>query len=294
MPRVLLVLILCTGATAQMITGVVPVVPSATVELRDPRSLSIASDGTLFIADTGHHRVLAVDSTGRVKVECGGFGTEHGQFEWPRKIIADQGTAVWVLDYGNRRIEKFSRSLEYQGTFVIPDDNSSVPLQIEEMAVSAQGDLYVYDRDNGRLLRYDPLFRLQAALGQDRGQEFISSLSRMTFVPKLGLVWWARGQAELRVADPLLTQVHTLALRLEAPVASLTLTTLDSCLVFSSASALWSWCDPALPADSLMSLAGNAELNLKRLDDIAFANRHTMYVLDGVAGAVYRMSLSER
>jgi len=238
--------------------------------------------------------VVAMDSTGKLVVESGGFGTEHGQFQWPRKVIADRGTAVWVLDYGNRRIEKFSRALEYQGTFFIPGDDASRPRQIEEMAVSLQGDLYVFDRDGGRLLRYDPLFRVQAELGQDRGQEFISALSRMTFVPKLGLVWWERGRPAVRLADPLLTQIRTLSLSDEGFAASIVLAASDSCLIFGTAQALRSWCDPALPADSLFSLTAYSGLNLKRLDDIAFANRQTMYVLDGLAGAVYRVSFSER
>jgi hypothetical protein len=144
------------------------------------------------------------------------------------------------------------------------------------------------------LLRYDPLFRIQAELGQDRGQEFISALSRMTFVPKLGLVWWERGRSEVRVADPLLTQIRTLSLSNDGSAASIVLTASDSCLIFGTASTLRSWCDPALPADSLFSLTSYPDMILKRLDDIAFANRHTMYVLDGLAGAVYRVSLSER
>jgi hypothetical protein len=294
MLQFILVFVFCTGALAQAILGVTPVLPSATIELRDPRSLSVAADGTLFIADTGHHRVLAMDATGKLVVESGGFGTEHGQFQWPRKVIADRGTSVWVLDYGNRRIEKFSRTLEYQGTFFIPSDDDSRPRQIEEMAVSPQGDLYVFDRDGGRLLRYDPLFRVQAELGQDRGQEFISALSRMTFVPKLGLVWWERGRPEVRVADPLLTQIRTLRLNYDGSAASMILAASDSCLVFGTSKALRSWCDPALPPDSLFSLTADPGMNLKRLDDIAFANRHAMYVLDGLAGAVYRVSLSER
>ena len=133
---VVFVLLLITLAVsvlhAEEVLRVTRVIPSASVELRDPRSLSISPDGTLYIADTGRHRVLAIDAAGQIVAETGGLGTDHGQFQWPKKVIADRGAAVWVLDFGNRRIEKFSRSLEYQGTFLLPGDDESLPCQIEE------------------------------------------------------------------------------------------------------------------------------------------------------------------
>lgn len=291
--RLIILLLLCSPILGETIVRASRIVPSATVELRDPRSLSVGADGMLFIADTGHHRILALDSTGQLVMETGGFGSEHGQFQWPRKIIADRGAAVWVLDYGNRRIEKFSRAMEYQGTLLIPSEDESPPRQIEELALSPQGDLYVFDLDGGRVLLYDPLFRVQAELGQSRGGEFISALTRMTFVSGIGLVWWERGAETVRIADPLLTEIRTLNLKASSP-SSMVLTSADSCLVFGTRDFLNSWCDPAVSPDTFAMLSAHPDLSLKRLDDIAFANRSTMYALDGVAGAIYLVSLSER
>jgi streptogramin lyase len=268
------------------------IVPSVTVQLRDARSLSVSADGRIYVADTGHHRVIVMDSTGQLLVETGGFGTEHGQFQWPRKVIANRGAAVWVLDYGNRRIEKFSRTLEYQGTLLIPGDENSRPRQIEEFALSPQGDVFVYDRDDGRLVRYDPLFRIEAELGQSRGSEYISALTRMVFVRDIGLIWWERGAENLRIADPLLTQVGTLTLGTHFD-RSLVLSVADSCLLFGTTLRLEEWCDAGIPPDTLDILAA-IQSELKRLDDIAVSSNRRAYVLDGLAGAVYLVSLPER
>ncbi len=262
------------------------------IELRDAQSISLAADGTLYIADTGHHRIVAVNDSGRVLYETGGFGNGHGQFQWPRKVIADRGAAVWVLDHGNRRIEKFSRTLEYQGTFTITSLDSDTPSQIEAFAVSPQGDLYVFDRDGGRLVRYDPLFRAQAELGPSSGTEFVSSVSQMTYATRLGVVWWERGSTRLRVSDQLFTQVRALDLR--ADYQTVTLASSDTCAIVVLNDVLRLWCDLQAQPDSLFDLRVVPDLDLKRLDDIAVAADHSLYLLDGLAGVIYRLYLPKR
>lgn len=278
----------CSAAFAQSAESWTQLLPTAAVELRDPHSMSLAPDDLLYIADTGHHRVIAVDTAGNVRYETGGFGTTHGQFQWPRKVIANRGAAVWVLDYGNRRIEKFSRSLEYQGTFVIPSQDGGTTHQIEEFAVSPQGDLFVFDRDGGRLVRYDPLFRAQGEIGQQSGADFVSAISRMTYVPRIGLVWWERGGEQVRAADPLFTSVRSLLFA--EPESHLVLAASDSCVLLATSENIRMWCEATSPPALLFDLKEFGNLNVKRLDDVALADDGNIYLLDGLSGALYRLS----
>jgi len=284
------------GCFAMAVAGVaqtesewVRIVPSTTVELRDARSISVSAEGLLYVADTGHHRVLAVDTSGTLVAETGGFGNAHGQFQWPRIVVASRGNAVWVMDYGNRRIEKFTRSLEYLGTLEIRDPKDNSLHQPEAMALAPPGDLYVYDRDGGRIVRYDPLFRAQAEIGGGSGGRFISDVSRITFVPALGLLWSERGNPDISRTDAMLNPAPPLRLNLSAD--GISLADADSCLIMAGESFLLSLCSPMAPPDTIGRAGSWQSAGVRAVTALAVA-RGTCYLLDGAAGAVYRATLT--
>ncbi|MDD5088441.1 MAG: NHL repeat-containing protein [bacterium] len=264
------------------------ILPSAEVTLRDPRRLSVSVEGLLYVADTGHHRILALDSAGNVVAETGGMGTAHGQFRWPTDVVADRGNVVWVLDWGNRRIEKFTRLLVYQGTLEIPDRNGETAAQPEALAVSLQGDLFVFDRDGGRMIRYDPLFRPQAELGGGSGSQFISNVHAMTFVPRYGLCWWERGSEEIRRTDPLLNPISSL--RLDGPADELSLATADTCLLYGSLSGLFRSCDLYHPAETLFEPFEGDSSVFTSVTSLSVGPDRRIYILDARQGSVYRLS----
>jgi DNA-binding beta-propeller fold protein YncE len=267
------------------------IVPSPTVELRDPRSMSVAADGLIYVADTGHQRVVAFDSSGTLVVETGGFGDAHGQFRWPRAVVADRGNAVWVLDYGNRRIEKFTRLLVYQGTLEIRIAGSDRANQPEALALSPQGDLFVYDRDRGKLLRYDPLFTLQAESGSGSGLQFISNVAGMAFVPRRGLFWWERGDGAVRHADPLLNAAAPLPLRISE--GDVNLSSADTCLIIASMQTVLRVCAQDSPPDTLLTSGDLSGLGEFRTTAACLAGE-VLYLLDKSAGAVYRVDYTSK
>ncbi|MBU0508243.1 NHL repeat-containing protein [bacterium] len=262
------------------------VLPTADVTLRDPRSLSVSVEGLLYIADTGHQRVIAVDSAGRLVAETGGIGAAHGQFRWPTVVIADRGNAVWVLDRGNRRIEKFTRSLEYQGTVTIPSSGDEGRGQPDAVGASPQGDLYVFDRDGGRIIHFDPLFRTQAELGSGTGSQFVSNVTSMAFVAKVGLFWWERGSSEIRRTDLLLNPLPPL--RLPNLPRELVLASADTCLIYGSLGGVMSRCGHSTVPDTLLSGNYLRECGLKSVQSISLAPDQWLYLLDNRQGAVFR------
>jgi sugar lactone lactonase YvrE len=266
------------------------IVPSDTVQLRDPRAISLSREGLLYIADTGHHRVIAVDSTGKLVAETGGFGNAHGQFQWPQDIRADFGNMVWVVDYGNRRIETFSRSLVYQGTLEIKVTGDETRHQPEVIALSPQGDLYAFDRDGGRLLCYDPLYNLRAEFGGRSGGSFLTDVARMAFIPSRGLVWWVRGESVLHRSDLLLNPVDSYSL----PVAdaNLALAVADTGIIVGSMSGVWRVHLNRTSPDSLLSAAQLDDIGLRQLDAMAWV-KGVLFLLDGKAGTLFRITLQQ-
>lgn len=86
--------------------------PAARARLASPTGLVAASDGALYIADTGNHRVRKVDSKGRITTIAGsginGISGEIGQ-ALDACLSGPSGLALWdgglyVADTGNDRI----------------------------------------------------------------------------------------------------------------------------------------------------------------------------------------------
>lgn len=240
------------------------------------------------MADTGHHRVIAVDSAGQVVAETGGMGSAHGQFRWPTIVAADRGNAVWVLDWGNRRIEKFTRLLVYQGTLEIRDPDDEEARQPDALAASPQGDLFVYDRDGGRIIRYDPLFRAQAELGGGSGSQFVSNVTAMVFVPRYGLCWWERGAAEIRRTDPLLNPIPSL--RFGNPVEELSLAAADTCLLYGSLAGVFLACDRYRLGDMLFESLDADSNVFATISALSVGPDRRVYLLDARQSAVFRLS----
>lgn len=157
--------------------------------LRDARAVSVAPDGSIYIADTGHHRILQLAPTGESIGEIGGLGREHGQFQWPIDVAAEQGTSIWVSDFGNRRIERFTRRFTWQGTIKLPSQSGDIAAQPGPLAVTTTGDLFVVDQDGQRLLKYNPLGILQAEFGARRGITWVSAVQNLAAHSELGVAW---------------------------------------------------------------------------------------------------------
>jgi len=264
------------------------IIPSETVALRDAQSISASAEGLLYIADTGNHRIIAVDHLGAMMAETGGLGSAHGKFQWPRVVIANRGNAVWVLDYGNRRIEKFTRSLDYQGTLEIRERGDNTPHQPEAMALSPQGDLFVFDKDSDRLIRYDPLLKPQTELGSGSGAQFVSAISAMAFVSKAGLFWWGRGGREIYHADALLNP--SMSLRLPDSAENLFLADSDTCLIYGYSRTVMAQCSWDAVPDTLISERDVREQGLIRIGSCSAAGGGILYLLDRGTSSVYRIS----
>jgi tripartite motif-containing protein 71 len=86
----------------------------ATGDLLKPRALAVASDGDVYVVDTGNYRIQRLGSTGALLAVWGSRGSGPGEFENASDTIFEVGgrTAVTIgpnghvfaLDVGNSRI----------------------------------------------------------------------------------------------------------------------------------------------------------------------------------------------
>lgn len=83
--------------------------------LLEPKGLAVASDGTLYVADSGHHRIVRISTAGEVKTVAGTgeAGYKDGrageaQFYNPSDLTVDRDGSLYVADTLNHRIRKIT------------------------------------------------------------------------------------------------------------------------------------------------------------------------------------------
>ena len=75
------------------------------VGLSDPQGIGLASDGTLWVADTGNHRIVHLSANlENLNHTFGSRGTGGLQFEFPHTVAA-HGTRLYVADTFNDRVQ---------------------------------------------------------------------------------------------------------------------------------------------------------------------------------------------
>lgn len=106
------------------------------------------ADARIFVADTGNHRVQALDGLGQPLATFGSHGSGTGQFDSPWDVAADEQGRVAVSDSGNHRVQW----LTFNGTafsFVRAVGGLSEPRGLD---LDGYGQVYVADAAANRLV----------------------------------------------------------------------------------------------------------------------------------------------
>lgn len=138
----------------------------------DASAFYLVPNGFIYVTDKENDEVIQLDTLGNVLKDVGGFGWNQSQFDEPVDVFADP-LSVYVTDKNNHRIQRFDRNLNFISQLYTrendnPDERFGYPLSC---AVSNQGDLYVLDSENKRILKFDLFgnFKLQFG-GIDAGK----------------------------------------------------------------------------------------------------------------------------
>lgn len=70
-----------------------------------PKGIDVAPDGRIFISDTFSHKVLIIDSDGKLLSEFGERGTADGQFSFPEGIAITPSYRMYLVDRQNNRLQ---------------------------------------------------------------------------------------------------------------------------------------------------------------------------------------------
>jgi DNA-binding beta-propeller fold protein YncE len=122
----------------------------------EPGSMGIdRRQGHLFLSYRLIHKIIVYDRDGYPIQEWGGQGSGVGKFSQPLGIVVDDSGYVYVADYGNSRIQKFTNGgvfvTAWGGTTVPPDYHLYGP---SGLALDGRGQLYVVDGMHDQIAVY--------------------------------------------------------------------------------------------------------------------------------------------
>jgi len=147
-------------------------------------SFSISPTGAIFVTDLEKNELLKLDKNGKVIAFVGGFGWDNSSFDNPIDVYANT-LRIYVADKNNNRIQIFDKYLNYLSSFSnekLEDDESfAYP---NGFGISNQGDYFILDSDNNRVLKYNLNGEFLIKIGDtDAGQYSLSNPKALAISP---------------------------------------------------------------------------------------------------------------
>lgn len=158
--------------------------PAAQMNLRAPRGVCLDRAGTLYVVDTGNHRVLRVLPGGATQTAAGngspgnagdGGAAAMAQLNMPSGCTLDTAGNLFLADTGNHRIRKVTaagRITTVAGTGVAGFSGDEGPATAAQLngpagiAVEDDGNLFVTDTQNHRIRQVTPDGAIHTIAGQ--------------------------------------------------------------------------------------------------------------------------------
>jgi len=154
-----------------------------------PAGIAVDAEGSLYVADSGKSAIYILDANdGKLLESIGRFGWRAGEFDSPADVAVDARLRLYIADTGNNRVQRFS--LINRTFSIIAGEKSPQPpftkgglggfekseslYEPQSVAADMRGYVYIADTWNHRILKIDPLGRLQMEIGGlgRTGQQF--------------------------------------------------------------------------------------------------------------------------
>ncbi len=199
---------------------------TAVARFRDPTGLAIAPDGSIYVADSGNHRIRQITPAGQVSTLAGSgeAGSNDGpvaeaEFNTPTNLALDPLNQIWIADTGNHRIRQITSTGVVQtiagetGGFADGDLDEALFDQPSSIGFDPSGHLIIADRGNHRIRELLPGESVITLAGQSEAGDQDGSVlqaqfdqpSNLTLLPNGSIVVIDQDQTELRrIFQPLL------------------------------------------------------------------------------------------
>lgn len=129
-------------------------------------SISASRTGNFFISDREDNKIYKIDTLGNVIYSYGGYGWDERGFDDPADVFS-ASLKVFVSDKNNHSIKIFDKDLNFLNRISGESQNDeSARFRYPVCCrVSSQGDIYILDSEEGRILKFDYLYNFKSFIG---------------------------------------------------------------------------------------------------------------------------------
>jgi len=130
-------------------------------EFRRPSGIAVDREGFVYVADAANHRIQKLSAELEYVAEWGALGGGPGEFSYPYDVAVgpwpgegkseDGRQAVYVVEYGNHRVQIFSTAGEWLTSFGGFGSEEGLLTCPWCLAVTDEGIVYVADTYNHRV-----------------------------------------------------------------------------------------------------------------------------------------------
>ena len=118
----------------------------------EPDAVAVDPSANIWVADSGHNRVLEFNSERKYVRQFGTEGTEDGQFKGIQGIATDASGDVYVT--GSNRVQEFSPSGAYLRKFGSTGSGNGQFYSASDITVDSSGNVWVLDTFNFRVQEF--------------------------------------------------------------------------------------------------------------------------------------------
>ncbi|WP_349682061.1 PKD domain-containing protein, partial [Methanosarcina sp. UBA5] len=98
---------------------------------------------------TDNHRIQKFDGSGTFLTKWGSQGSDEGQFSYPCGVAVDSSGNVYVLEFGNCRIQKFAAAVLPVANFTSNVTSGYAPLTVQFTDLSKNATLWKWNFGDG-------------------------------------------------------------------------------------------------------------------------------------------------
>lgn len=122
---------------------------------RSAVALAVSASGECIVIDGGTSELLRFSRDGKLLNRIGGYGWSETEFDHPADVICPNALDVYVADYGNHRIQRYDRYLNFVSSLFLrdndnPDQRFGYP---KGVGMSRIGALFITDGENTRMVK---------------------------------------------------------------------------------------------------------------------------------------------